>query len=132
MRNYYSLYGEADAEGAGCTLNGASKSVRAVITGDLMFYSTILGKEHMSGLWCPYCAFRTPTGKTLGIQRVKRGQSIDGQKNNLHRIESGQLNQKIPKELKGVTAALIFNSIPLENWICPVLHMCIGIGNGVH
>ena len=31
----------------------------------------------------------------------------------------------------GVTASMIFDAVPLENWVVPVLHLSIGVGNGL-
>ncbi len=29
--------------------------INVYITGDLAFYATVLGKENMGGIWCPWC-----------------------------------------------------------------------------
>ena len=130
VRSYHSIFGGADAGAVGHTLHGASKSVRVFMTGDLAFYSTILGKEHVSGTWCPYCDLPHSNWQDYG-HRAGKMWTLDELKTHLHKLESGDLNKNIPREGKGVTASLIFGAIPLENWICPVLHMCIGIGNGL-
>ena len=82
---YHALFGGADAAGAGCTLHGASKSVRAFMTGDLAIYSTILGKEHMSGLWCPYCDLLHSDWQNFGHSAGKTW-TLDRLKTHLHRI----------------------------------------------
>jgi hypothetical protein len=36
-------------------LNFIALPVNIFITGDLAFYATVLGKENMGGIWCPWC-----------------------------------------------------------------------------
>jgi hypothetical protein len=41
------------------------------------------------------------------------------------------LSKKDPHDVKGVTAPIIFDAIPLTQCIVPILHITIGIGNGI-
>jgi hypothetical protein len=126
----YALFGGATAAGQLGTLLGASKSVRLFITGDLAFYATIQGKEHMSGTWCPYCDLQHTSWQLLGHSAGKKW-TIEALEAHLHKLQAGTLDKKKPKEVMGVTATMIFDAVPLENWIVPVLHLSIGVGNGL-
>jgi len=76
--------------------------VSVFITGDLAFYFTILGKENMGGIWCTWCM--------LSKQKWSADQHDLG--------EEWKFTEKP-----------LFDSVPIRNYIVPVLHLAIGIEN---
>jgi hypothetical protein len=130
----YALFGDEDA--AGNNQPGVERTflwtatVRVFLTGDLAFYSTILGKENMSGAWCAYCWLAHADWQALE-HTDGQAWTIESLGIHLEKLNDGTLNKKIPQEVRGVTAKVMFDAVPLKNWIVPVLHICIGIGNGI-
>jgi hypothetical protein len=109
--------------------NFISFHVRTFITGDLAFFATILGKENMSTQWCTWCKLsrvewsnpnhvRGEPWSIEGIQRVR----FSVAENNL---------LEMPENIKGCTAIPLFDAVPIENFIVPVLHLLIGVGNAL-
>jgi hypothetical protein len=123
----YDLFGDADVAGDNCV---CTCSVRVFMTGDLAFYSTSLGKEHMSGSWDYICDLSHASWQSAGHAI---GQDWTITKLNAHRkkIRLGELDIKKPNNVKRVKSKIIFDAVPLENWIVPILHVTIGIGSGI-
>jgi hypothetical protein len=92
----FALFGGATVAGQLGTLLGASKSVRLFITGDLAFYATIQGKEHMSGTWCPYCDLQHTSWQTLGHSSGNKW-TIEALEAHLHKHQVGTLDKKNPR-----------------------------------
>ncbi|KAL7530344.1 hypothetical protein ACHAXR_003439, partial [Thalassiosira sp. AJA248-18] len=90
------------------------------ITGDLSFYAMALGRESMSGHWCFLCKLcRSKFAKTDEIgdmwtmeELLEVAAEVDG----------GAAKQ-------GVKAKPWWPFIPLRNYMIPLLHVLIGIGN---
>ncbi len=127
----YALFGGKDAGNnqEGRTLL-YTVPVRLYMTGDLAFYSTILGRENMSGAWCYVCSLSHQAFQPLEYTEGYKW-TFDKLELHLEKLNDGTLNKKVPQEVRGVTAKAIFDAVPLENWIDLVLHIFIGIGNGL-
>jgi hypothetical protein len=100
------------------------------MTGDLAFYSTILGKENMSGAWCYMCHLAHQAWQKLDHEKGDIW-SIDEYKKHLQKLNCGHLDKSKAHDVCGVTDHPIFDAVPLQNWIAPVLHICLGVGNGL-
>ena len=103
--------------------------VRFFMTGDLAFYAAALGKENMSGSWCWLC---TLSKKEWGTAQHAHGKDWTFEKmaDIIAKTEMGDL-PNTPANRKGCTSKPLFDAIPIQNYVCPVLHIGIGIGNKI-
>lgn len=99
------------------------------LTGDLAFYAMVLGKENSDTYHCPYC-----------LLSKAEWQSPDHEKGELWTIQKLQDMVKKAKQFtkasdrpkaKGVKEDPHWPSIDPENYIIPILHLSIGLGNYV-
>ncbi len=67
----YSLFGNANA-GSHCVY---SPNVCLFVTGDIVFYSIVLGKENMSGLGTMRATYNTSNGRKRDTRKAKNGPS---------------------------------------------------------
>jgi hypothetical protein len=106
-----------------------SLPIYVFITGDLAFMSTLLGKENMSTAWCPWCML---SKVQWGQRNHEPGElwTIDRIVAIRDRVEQQQLLE-IPEHIKGCTKKPLFDSIPIEKYVVPVLHILIGVGNAL-
>ncbi len=81
-------------------------TTRTFIAGDLAFHATVLGKENMSSVWCTW------------YKLSKRAWAHPGH-------HSGECWTIIKRFME----LPLFDSILVKNYIIPVLHLLIGIGN---
>ena len=97
------------------------------VAGDLSFFATILGKENMSGTWCTWCMLsKAQWNETEHLPgELWTIEKIYGVRENV--TENGML--PTPDNLKGCTDKPLFNAVPICNFVIPVLHIIIGIGN---
>jgi hypothetical protein len=100
---------------------------RTFVAGDLSFFATILGKENMSGTWCTWCMLsKAQWNETEHLPgELWTIEKIYGVRENV--TENGML--PTPDNLKGCTDKPLFNAVPICNFVIPVLHIIIGIGN---
>ena len=94
--------------------------LRVFITGDLVFYATVLGKTNMAPHWCTYCdkkkrdwvcgCHTDGTPWTLELMKA----SLDG-----------------TQERKGCVDPPLFDCVPIESYAFPILHVMIGVGNDI-
>jgi hypothetical protein len=103
--------------------------IQTFIAGYLAFFATILGKENMSSVWCTWCKLSktdwTRTGHNLG-----ECWTIDGIHEVRENVRLGSLTN-VPENIKGCTKIPLFDSVPVKNYIVPVLHLHIGVGNNL-
>jgi hypothetical protein len=101
--------------------------VDVLLVGDLCLFATLLGKEGMSGSWCPWCNVE------LGKLKEKAGV---GEAWTLNRLEEAKCEfdrRKAggkSKSLNGVTgvhSSVMFAGIEVSNCAIPVLHIELGI-----
>jgi len=103
--------------------------MRTFVAGDLAFFSTLLGKENMSSVWCTWCKLSkvewAQTGHPLG-ECWTINDLLDLRQN----VACGNL-ASVTENLKGCMEEPLFDSVPVDNYIIPVLHLLIGIGNNL-
>jgi len=95
--------------------------------GDLKYYSQMLGKEDFDSSWCCHCQLKYAEWQGLN-DAVGAPWTLD-----LLRAQH-VANERPPKAtgvaMKGVREIPLFD-IPVENYIWPILHTLIGIGNNI-
>ena len=101
--------------------------INVFITGDLAFLSTLLGKENMSTAWCPWCML----SKTQwSVKDHDRGElwTLDKIAAIREQVDRNEIPEE-PQHIRGCTQLPLFDSVPIQNYIVPVLHILIGVGN---
>jgi hypothetical protein len=105
------------------------RETRTLTAGDHSFFAAILGKENMSGSWCTWCmlskarwidAAHLP-GELWTIEKIYE----------IHHNVTENGMPAIPENGKGCTDKPLFNAIPICNFVIPILHIIIGIGNSL-
>ncbi len=103
--------------------------INVFITGDLAFLSTLLGKENMSTAWCPWCML----SKTQwSVKDHDRGElwTLDKIAAIREQVDRNEIPEE-PQHIRGCTQLPLFDSVPIQNYIVPVLHILIGVGNAL-
>jgi len=83
----------------------------------------------MSSVWCTWC-------KLSKVEWAQAGHPLDEcwTINDLldlrQNVACGNL-ASVPENLKGCTEEPLFDCVPVDNYIIPVLHLLIGIGNNL-
>jgi hypothetical protein len=101
--------------------------IRVVMSGDLAFFATALGKVNSSASWCIWCDLprklweegNHASGSMWTIQRLK---------NVLAGLLDGTV-EDAPTFRRGITQDPLFDSVDLTNYILSLLHIKIGVGN---
>ena len=102
--------------------------IRILISGDLAFFATIVGKNNMSGHWCHWCMLSPSEWENCDHEKGDKW-TVQLIKDNLERQ---LINPDMtPYEKKGCVLPMLFDSIPIENYIFSLLHAEIGIGNKI-
>ena len=99
--------------------------VHLYVTGDLAFYAMVLGKEGMSGHWCHLCKISRKDFDNLAMEGElwTTKAMIETAK------EVAESDSKKPKH--GVKTKLWWPFIDIQNYVVPLLHTLIGIGNDI-
>ena len=97
--------------------------IEQFMAGDLAWESFCLGKEGAANHWCIYCKLAPSAWSKLGHDKGERW-DITGL------CQMADSSVKGSKRL-GVKRQPYFPWIPVKNYILPVLHLCIGLGNNV-
>lgn len=99
------------------------------MTGDLAFYSDILGKPNSSPHWCHLCDLSHKEWND--VSNVTKGNlwSINMMKETYEIYKQQQQANKTV--VKGIKEQMHFPEISPQNFICPPLHICIGLVNKV-
>ena len=85
------------------------------MTGDLLFYSLVLGKENISGVWCWRCMM---SRKEWNVLEGTRGRNWTIRNITNHYNSIQQLSgEKTPYQVCGVTGTPMFPSIEVENYV---------------
>jgi hypothetical protein len=91
------------------------------MTGDLAWYSMVLGKENMAGDWCWRCMLALRHWQDFSLSG--RNWTIKRLRAHLKVTEAIRLIRKpTPYEVCGVTAEPMFPAIECDNYMYPVLH----------
>ena len=101
---------------------------RILISGDLAFFATIVGKNNMSGHWCHWCMLSPPEWENCDHEKGNKW-SIQLIKDNLKKQFSNL--DMTPYDKKGCVLPMLFDRIPIENYLFSLLHAEIGIGNKI-
>ena len=101
----------------------------AFVTGDLAFYTTVLGKPNMSPCWCTWCMLSkvqwSASDHVAGAEwTIQKNFAIR------HEVETNHTPER-PDTIFGCTNKPLFDAVPIENYIINVLHIVIGIGNSL-
>jgi hypothetical protein len=100
-----------------------SLPLRVFVTGDLKFYSTILGKEGMSPFWCWLCQLSRQLWQPKGHQKGTLWSIVL-----LQTVAEG-LRESDNKSCRGVVEAPLFYAIAVRRYVVPILHMTLGVIN---
>ena len=121
---YLSSEGEID-----CALVDESREMSVkpnlYVVGDLAFYGMVLGKESMSGHWCHLCQLSAK--EFADLKKIGKAWTYK-EMEELGAKFVGDKDAK-KKPTLGVKDVPWWNFIPLEHFICPLLHCLIGIGD---
>jgi len=115
--------------------NTKSLKPNMYIVGDLAFYALILGKEGMSGDWCHLCTLPAAEFKDLMKDGDPYTYLFMKQKADEYKVKmaawktSGRKTK--PKATCGMKDEPWWTFIPLANFIVPLLHCLIGIGDNI-
>ena len=90
------------------------------IVGDLAFYAMVMGRESSSGHHCYLCKMSAKEFRDL----AKRGERWTFEAMNLLVRQAGDT-------VKGCKEDAWWQFIPVENFLVPLLHTLIGIGNAI-
>ena len=102
-------------------------SIRIVVTGDLAFYASATGKVNMSGNWCHWCQLSKSTWSDLNHVR---GEKWTLEK--MNEVRERMVNGDLPdtsENRKGVVDVELLSTVEVEDYVFPILHCEIGLGN---
>lgn len=104
--------------------------INLYIVGDLAFYAMVLGRESMSGHHCYLCKL---SAKEYADQFCERGVAwtYDEMKRLAKDLEDRRNNNDKAEVVNGIKEEPWWDFIPLENFIVPLLHCLIGVGNDI-
>ena len=121
-------YEEKDNDSLSNYVSHVSIPLRILISGDLAFFATVVGKKNMSGKWCHWCNLSVAEWEDCDHEKGDMW-SIQLMKDNL---KEQQINLDMTQnEKKGCVLPMLFDSIPIENYIFSLLHVEIGVGNKI-
>jgi hypothetical protein len=103
------------------------RPTRVIMSGDLAFFVTTLGKVTSSGSWCSRCDLP----RKLWEEADHASESmwtIQHLKNVLAGLLDGTV-EDTPTFWRGITQDPLFDSVDLINYILSLLHIKIGVGN---
>ena len=99
--------------------------IRVFVTGDLAFYCELVGKVHMSATWCHWCTLFKETW--LDVDHVKGRPWTNFELSRV--LQQNQGRGRSAQEKKGVVRPRLLMAVEPSNYIVPVLHLEIGLGN---
>ena len=99
------------------------------ITGDLAYYSDILGKPNSSPHWCHLCDTSHSEWNNVSNKNVGNLWSTKLLKETFEKYKQQTAANK--KAIKGVCNELHYPDVSPQHYICPPLHICIGLLNKV-
>eukprot|EP00978_Attheya_sp_CCMP212_P037364 scaffold175527_cov64-Attheya_sp.AAC.1 len=104
--------------------------IKIFISGDLAFFTAVLGKINMSGSWCTWCKLSPKEWKEY---MHEKGQLwiLDSMYTIQYAIENGDINPKDAQSRKGIVTDPLFDCIEVCQYIISLLHCEIGIGNTI-
>ena len=103
-------------------------STRLLISGNLVFFATVVGKINRSGCWCYWCNLSPFEWGNIHYEKGTLW-AIDLMKKYLHTQVDN--NNMTANEKKGINQPLLFDAIPIENYVILLLHAEIGVSNKI-
>jgi hypothetical protein len=104
------------------TRSSNSHNLNMYITGDLAFQAMALGKESMAGWWCMLCK----ASKSQSLDNNSKMWMMD------ELVRSGTIAEGTNnKPQLGLKQRPWWPFIPLTNYVSPLLHCEIGLGNNI-
>jgi hypothetical protein len=100
------------------------------MAGDLLWYSTALGKEGYDGWLCPYCTAFISNWQSKD-HKVGNKWTVEKVMTHAGKLESGELNGKNVMERQGAKEVPLFDAADVDHYAMPVLHLTIGIVNDI-
>ena len=99
------------------------RKVKIFVTGDLAFYAMVLGKEGMSPHWCHLCKLSRKEFQDMNAEGDKW--TNEAMKATAEEVATDG------KWRLGVKSKLWWPFIDIQNYVVPLLHTLIGIGNDI-
>ena len=103
--------------------------VELFMVGDLAYQLMCQGRDGFSTYWCAYCQWgrndwQSSSATWDGVTKIGVAWTTGDMKAMLLQIESKEEQKKsvTSRERKGITAPILFDAIPVENFIVPPLH----------
>jgi hypothetical protein len=106
-----------------------SFEVRTFISGDLAFFSTILGKPNMSPVWCNWCMLSKAAWNKEGHNPGEKW-TIESINQFCHSVEFCGMKEE-PSTVMGCVNRPLIDAVQVENFILSILHIIIGVGNSL-
>ena len=102
-------------------------TIRIVVTGDLAWYAAALGKVNMSSNWCTWC---NGSGNEWIDEGHTKGElwTLDKMRDLREKILTNEI-EATAQNRKGVVDVELLPSISIQQYIYPILHAEIGLGN---
>jgi hypothetical protein len=101
--------------------------IRLFMTGDMAFYACALGKVNMSGIWCTWCKLSSEEWGDVGHEKGEMW-TKEAMDEIRERIYGGTLADE-PGNRRGCVEIGLFDDVEVSQYIFPVLHAEIGLGN---
>jgi hypothetical protein len=101
--------------------------INLFITGNMAFYACALGKVNMSGIWYTWCKLSSEEWSDVGHEKGElwTKEAMDEIRESIY---GGTLADK-PGNRQGCVEIELFDEIEVSQFIFPVLHAEIGLGN---
>ena len=99
---------------------------RVFMTGDLAYYAICHGKENSTSHWCPFCMLSHANWQDSGHEL---GELWDLDK--IADTAEQVTNAAGTTREKGVMMMALITTIGIDRYVCPPLHMLLGIGNTI-
>ena len=100
---------------------------RFFMTGDMSFYASCLGKIHMGGKWCTWCNLQISNWRNLDHERGVPW-TLESMAQLRSRLDDNLIKDE-PRYRCGVVAKPLFDCIEPNQYVFPILHSEIGLGN---
>ena len=101
--------------------------LQILITGDLAWYAAALGKVNMSGNWCTRCKLNVNEWKGDNHRKGKPW-NLEEMRELRERIRTNEVRATLMNR-KGVVGVELLDAIDVNQYIYPILHSEIGLGN---
>jgi hypothetical protein len=104
-----------------------SCTIRILMTGDLAYYASCLGKVHMASNWCTWCKLGPHEWGAVDHNKGDEW-TLEGMDELRESITNGDQSDTA-RNRKGCVHIPLFNKLPIDHYVYPILHAEIGLGN---